>query len=145
MQGLILGGIAAAICWVAWQRHNRLLDEQAEESGVELQPIKPGFDYEAAREQADRMEDNLRQYEQCNRLLDDAVVAIQSGEDMPLELTYFDHVGDKHRAAFTSVPPEIISDFARQLLDVCTVWCSSPLQKELMQERAKNQNRGGTA
>lgn len=129
MQTMILGGIAAVACWVAWRRHNRLIDEQAADSGVELQPIKPGFDYEAAREQADRQVDNLRQYEQCNQLLDDAVVAIQSGEDMPLELTYFDHVGDKHRAAFTSVPPEIVNDFARQLLDVCTVRCSSPLQK----------------
>lgn len=40
---MILGGIAAAICWVAWRRHNRLLDEQAEESGVELQPINPAL------------------------------------------------------------------------------------------------------
>ena len=64
MQGLILGGIAAAICWVAWRRHNRLLDEQAAETGNELKPVPVGFDYEAAREQADRQADNLRQYEQ---------------------------------------------------------------------------------
>ena len=38
MQGLILGGIAAAICWVAWRRHNHLLDKQAAESGRALKP-----------------------------------------------------------------------------------------------------------
>lgn len=124
MQTIVLGGIAAAICWIAWRRHNRLIDEQAAENGVELQLIKPGFDYEAAREQADRMEDNLRQYEQCNRLLDDAVVAIQSGEDIPIEITHFDHRGRKIHTTLTSVPPEIVNDFARRLLDVCAERCS---------------------
>ena len=61
MQTMILGGIAAAICWVAWRRHNRLLDEQAEASGRAFTPVPAGFDYQAAREQTDRMESNLRQ------------------------------------------------------------------------------------
>ena len=125
MQGLILGGVAAAICWVAWRRHNRLLDEQAAETGNELKPVPVGFDYEAAREQADRMESNLQQYEQCNRLLDDAVVAVESGEGMPIEITHFDHCGKRVHTTLTDIPPEIVSDFARQLLDVCVVRCSS--------------------
>lgn len=83
MQGLILGGIAAAICWVAWRRHNRLLD--------------------------------------------DAVVAVESGEGMPIEITHFDHCGKRIHTTLTDIPPEIVNDFARQLLDVCAVRCSSPL------------------
>ena len=93
MQTMILGGIAAVLCWVAWRRHNRLLDEQAEASGRALKPVPVGFDYQAAREQADRMEDNLRQYEQCNQLINDSVVAIQTGESMPIEITHFDNEG----------------------------------------------------
>ena len=125
MQLIILGSISLAICWVAWRRHNRLLDEQAAETGNELKPVPIGFDYEAAREQADRMESNLQQYEQCNRLLDDAVVAVESGEGMPIEITHFDHCGKRVHTTLTDIPPEIVSDFARQLLDVCVVRCSS--------------------
>ena len=69
MQTMILGGIAAVICWVAWQRHNRTLDEQAADSGRTLKPVPAGFDYQAVREQTDRMESNLQQYEQCNQLI----------------------------------------------------------------------------
>ena len=126
MQGLILGGIAAAICWVAWRRHNRLLDEQAAETGNELKPVPVGFDYEAAREQADRQADNLRQYEQCNRLLDDAVVAVESGEGMPIEITHFDNGGKRVHTTLTDIPPEIINDFAHRLMDVCAERCSTP-------------------
>ena len=98
MQTMILGGIAAVICWVAWRRHNRLLDEQAEASGRALTPVPVGFDYQAAREQTDRMESNLQQYEQCNQLINDSVVAIQTGESMPIEITHFDN-----SSAFCSV------------------------------------------
>lgn len=55
MQTMILGGIAAVICWVAWQRHNRTLDEQAADSGRTLKPVPAGFDYQAARKQTDRI------------------------------------------------------------------------------------------
>lgn len=95
MQTMILGGIAAAICWVAWQRHNHLLDKQAADSGRALKPVPAGFDYQAAREEADRMESNLRQYEQCNQLINDSVVAIQTGEGMPIEITHFDNGGKR--------------------------------------------------
>ena len=76
MQTMILGGIAAAICWVAWRRHNHLLDKQAVDSGRELKPVPVGFDYQAAREQTDRMESNLQQYEQCNQLINDSFAAV---------------------------------------------------------------------
>lgn len=125
MQTMILGGIAAAICWVAWRRHNRLLDEQAEASGRALKPVPVGFDYQAAREQTDRMESNLKQYEQCNQLINDSVVAIQTGESMPIEITHFDNGGKRVHTTLTDIPPEIVNDFARQLLDVCAERCSS--------------------
>lgn len=125
MQTMILGGIAAAICWVAWRRHNRLLDEQAEASGRALTPVPAGFDYQAVREQTDRMESNLRQYEQCNQLINDSVVAIQTGESMPIEITHFDNRGRRVHTTLTDIPPEIINDFARRLLDVCAERCSS--------------------
>ena len=125
MQTMILGGIAAAICWVAWRRHNRLLDEQAEASGRALTPVPAGFDYQAVREQTDRMESNLRQYEQCNQLINDSVVAIQTGESMPIEITHFDNRGRRVHTTLTDIPPEIVNDFARRLLDVCAERCSS--------------------
>lgn len=125
MQTMILGGIAAAICWVAWRRHNRLLDEQAEASGRVLKPVPVGFDYQAAREQTDRMESNLKQYEQCNQLINDSVVAIQTGESMPIEITHFDNRGRRVHATLTDIPPEIVNGFARRLLDVCAERCSS--------------------
>lgn len=126
MQGLILGGIAAAICWVAWQRHNHLLDKQAADSGRALKPVPVGFDYQAAREQTDRMESNLKQYEQCNQLINDSVVAIQAGESMPIEITHFDNGGKRVHTTLTDIPPEIINDFAHRLLDVCAERCSTP-------------------
>ena len=125
MQTMILGGIAAAICWVAWRRHNRLLDEQAEASGRALTPVPAGFDYQAVREQTDRMESNLQQYEQCNQLINDSVVAIQTGESMPIEITHFDNRGRRVHTTLTDIPPEIVNDFARRLLDVCAERCSS--------------------
>ena len=125
MQTMILGGIAAAICWVAWRRHNRLLDEQAEASGRALTPVPVGFDYQAVREQTDRMESNLQQYEQCNQLINDSVVAIQTGESMPIEITHFDNRGRQVHTTLTDIPPEIVNDFARRLLDVCAERCSS--------------------
>lgn len=127
MQTMILGGIAAVACWVAWRRHNYLLDKQAADSGRALKPVPVGFDYQAAREQADRMESNLQQYEQCNQLINDSVVAIQTGESMPIEITHFDNRGRRVHTTLTDIPPEIVNDFARQLLDVCTARCSSPL------------------
>lgn len=125
MQTMILGGIAAAICWVAWRRHNRLLDKQAVESGRALKPVPVGFDYQAAREEADRMESNLQQYEQCNQLINDSVVAIQTGESMPIEITHFDNRGWRVHTTLTDIPPEIVNDFARQLLGVCAERCSN--------------------
>ena len=125
MQTMILGGIAAAICWVAWRRHNRLLDEQAEASGRALTPVPVGFDYQAAREQTDRMESNLRQYEQCNQLINDSVVAIQTGESIPIEITHFDNRGRRVHTTLTDIPPEIVNDFAHRLLDVCAERCSN--------------------
>ena len=125
MQTMILGGIAAAICWVAWRRHNRLLDEQAEASGRALTPVPAGFDYQAVREQTDRMESNLRQYEQCNQLINDSVVAIQTGESMPIEITHFDNRGRRVDTTLTDIPPEIVNDFAHRLLDVCAERCSN--------------------
>lgn len=119
MQTMILGGIAAAICWVAWRRHNYLLDKQAADSGRALKPVPVGFDYQAAREQADRMESNLKQYEQCNQLINDSVVAIQTGEGMPIEITHFDNGGKRVHTTLTDIPPEIVNDFAHQLMDVC--------------------------
>lgn len=123
MQGMILGGIAAAICWIAWRRHNRLLDEQAED--FDSESTSSGFDYQKAREQADRMEDSLRQYEQCNQLINDSIVAIQSGESMPIEITHFDNRGKRIHTTLTDISPEIVNDFAHRLLDVCTERCSS--------------------
>lgn len=128
MQTMILGGIAAAICWVAWRRHNRLLDEQAEASGRVLTHVPVGFDYQAAREQTDRMESNLRQYEQCNQLINDSVVAIKTGDGMPIEITHFDNGGKRVHTTLTDIPPEIINDFARRLLDVCAERCSNTPQ-----------------
>ena len=125
MQAMILGGIAAVVCWVAWKRHNRTLDEQAADSGRELKPVPTGFDYQAAREQTDRMESNLRQYEQCNQLINDSVVAIKTGESMPIEITHFDNRGRRVHTTLTDIPPEIVNDFARRLLDVCAERCSS--------------------
>lgn len=127
MQTMILGGIAAVACWVAWRRHNYLLDKQAADSGRALKPVPVGFDYQAAREQTDRMESNLKQYEQCNQLINDSVVAIQTGESMPIEITHFDNGGKRVHTTLTDIPPEIVNNFARQLLDVCVVRCSTPL------------------
>lgn len=125
MQEIVLGCIAIAGCWIAWRRHNRLIDEQASDSGMELKKVLPGFDYEAAREQTDRMESNLKQYEQCNQLINDSVVAIQTGDGMPIEITHFDNRGRRVHTTLTDIPPEIINDFARRLLDVCAERCSS--------------------
>lgn len=125
MQTMILGGIAAAICWVAWRRHNHLLDKQAADSGRELKPVPTGFDYQAAREQTDRMESNLKQYEQCNQLINDSVVAIKTGEGMPIEITHFDNRGRQVHTTLTDIPPEIVNDFARRLLDVCAERCGN--------------------
>ena len=103
-----------------------MLDEQAEASGRALTPVPVGFDYQAAREQTDRMENNLRQYEQCNQLINDSVVAIQTGEGMPIEITHFDNGGKRVHTTLTDIPPEIINDFAHRLLDVCAERCSTP-------------------
>ena len=125
MQAMILGGIAAVVCWVAWQRHNRTLDEQAADSGRVLNPVPAGFDYQAAREQTDRMESNLQQYEQCNQLINDSVVAIQTGESMPIEITHFDNRGRRVHTTLSDIPPEIVNDFAHRLLDVCAERCGN--------------------
>ena len=105
-----------------------MLDEQAEESGRALTPVPAGFDYQAVREQTDRMESNLRQYEQCNQLINDSVVAIKTGEGMPIEITHFDNGGKRVHTTLTDIPPEIINDFARRLLDVCAERCSNTPQ-----------------
>ena len=81
---------------------------QAADSGRALKPVPTGFDYQAAREEADRMESNLQQYEQCNQLINDSIVAIQSGERMPIEITHFDNRGRRVHTTLTDIPPEIV-------------------------------------
>lgn len=71
------------------------------------------------------MESNLRQYEQCNQLINDSVVAIQTGEGMPIEITHFDNGGKRVHTTLTDIPPEIINDFAHRLMDVCAERCST--------------------
>ena len=86
---LLMVGVFAAIVGVgyAYHKHNKTLEEQEQQS-EQPQPLKPvsGFDYTAAKEQNDRQRHLLKQYEQVNRLQDDLIVAIQSGEIMAFEI-----------------------------------------------------------
>ena len=86
---LLMVGVFAAIVGVgyAYHKHNKDLEEQEQQS-EQPQPLKPvsGFDYAYAKEQNDRQRHLLKQYEQVNRLQDDLIVAIQSGERMAFEI-----------------------------------------------------------
>ena len=86
---LLMVGVFAAIVRVgyAYHKHNKDLEEQEQQS-EQPQPLKPVsvFDYTAAKEQNDRQRHLLKQYEQVNRLQDDLIVAIQSGERMAFEI-----------------------------------------------------------
>lgn len=126
---LLMVGVFAAIVGVgyAYHKHNKTLEEQEQQS-EQPQPLKPvsGFDYTAAKEQNDRNRLLLKQYEQVNRLQDDLIVAIQSGETMTIQFSYYDHCGELQSLSM-DVQPEWLQDFTRHALDDLTAKCSTSL------------------
>lgn len=129
---LLMVGVFAAIVGVgyAYHKHNKDLEEQEQQS-EQPQPLKPvsGFDYAAAKEQNDRHRNLLKQYEQVNRLQDDLIVAIQSGETMTIQFSYYDHCGELQSLSM-DVQPVWMQDFTRYALDDLTAKCSTSLNAE---------------
>ena len=128
---LLMVGVFAAIVGVgyAYHKHNKDLEEQ--EQQAEPHPFHPvnGFDYTAAKEQNDRQRHLLKQYEQVNRLQDDLIVAIQSGERMAFQISYYDHCGELQSLSM-DVQPVWMQDFTRYALDDLTEKCSTSLNTE---------------
>lgn len=126
---LLMVGVFAAIVGVgyAYHKHNKDLEEQEQQS-EQPQPLKPvsGFDYTAAKEQNDRQRHLLKQYEQVNRLQDDLIVAIQSGETMTIQFSYYDHCGELQSISMDA-QPVWMQDFTRYALDDLTAKCSTSL------------------
>ena len=129
---LLMVGVFAAIVGVgyAYHKHNKDLEEQEQQS-EQPQPLKPvsGFDYAYAKEQNDRQRHLLKQYEQVNRLQDDLIVAIQSGETMTIQFSYYDHCGELQSLSM-DVQPVWMQDFTRYALDDLTAKCSTSLNAE---------------
>ena len=129
---LLMVGVFAAIVGVgyAYHKHNKDLEEQEQQS-EQPQPLKPvsGFDYAAAKEQNDRQRHLLKQYEQVNRLQDDLIVAIKSGERMAFQISYYDRCGELQSLSM-DVQPEWLQDFTRHALDDLTAKCSTSLNAE---------------
>lgn len=127
---LLMGGIFAVIAGVgyAYHKHNKNLEKQEQQSEQESKQFKPvsGFDYTAAKEQNDRQRHLLKQYEQLNRLQDDLIVAIKSGETMPIQFSYYNHCGEL-QALSMDVQPEWLQEFTRCALDNLTAKCSTSL------------------
>ena len=126
---LLMVGVFAVIAGVgyAYHKHNKDLEEQEQQS-EQPQPLKPvsGFDYTAAKEQNDRQRHLLKQYEQVNRLQDDLIVAIKSGERMAFQFSYYDHCGELQSLSM-DVQPVWMQDFTRYALDDLTAKCSTSL------------------
>lgn len=129
---LLMVGAFAVIVGVgyAYHKHNKDLEEQEQQS-EQPQPLKPvsGFDYAYAKEQNDRQRHLLKQYEQVNRLQDDLIVAIQSGETMAFQISYYDHCGALQSISM-DVQPVWMQDFTRYALDDLTAKCSTSLNAE---------------
>ena len=129
---LLMVGVFAAIVGVgyAYHKHNKDLEEQEQQS-EQPQPLKPvsGFNYTAAKEQNDRQRHLLKQYEQVNRLQDDLIVAIQSGERMAFQISYYDRCGELQSLSM-DVQPVWMQDFTRYALDDLTAKCSTSLNAE---------------
>lgn len=129
---LLMVGVFAAIVGVgyAYHKHNKTLEEQEQQS-EQPQPLKPvsGFDYTAAKEQNDRNRLLLKQYEQVNRLQDDLIVAIKSGERMAFQISYYDHCGELQSLSM-DVQPVWMQDFTRYALDDLTAKCSTSMNAE---------------
>lgn len=132
---LLMGGIFAVIVGVgyAYHKHNKNLEEQEQqEEDQESESYHchaDGFDYIAAKEQNDRQRHLLKQYEQFNRLEDDLIVAIKSGETLPIQFSYYDHCGELQSLSM-DVQPEWLQEFARLALDDLTANCSTSLNAE---------------
>ena len=128
---LLMVGVFAAIVGVgyAYHKHNKDLEEQEQQS-EQPQPLKPvsGFDYAYAKEQNDRQRHLLKQYEQVNRLQDDLIVAIQSGETMTIQFSYYDHCGELQSLSMDA-QPVWMQDFTRYALDDLTAKCSTSLSE----------------
>ena len=129
---LLMVGVFAVIAGVgyAYHKHNKDLEEQEQQS-EQPQPLKPvsGFDYTAAKEQNDRQRHLLKQYEQVNRLQDDLILAIQSGETMTIQFSYYDHCGELQSLSM-DVQPVWMQDFTRYALDDLTEKCSTSMNTE---------------
>ena len=129
---LLMVGVFAAIVGVgyAYHKHNKDLEEQEQQS-EQPQPFHPvsRFDYTAAKEQNDRQRHLLKQYEQVNRLQDDLIVAIQSGETMAFQISYYDHCGELQSLSM-DVQPVWMQDFTRYALDDLTAKCSTSMNAE---------------
>ena len=126
---LLMVGVFAVIVGVgyAYHKHNKDLEEQEQQS-EQPQPLHPvsEFDYAAAKEQNDRQRHLLKQYEQVNRLQDDLIVAIQSGERMAFQISYYDHCGELQSLSMDA-HPVCMQDFTRYALDDLTAKCSTSL------------------
>ena len=129
---LLMVGVFAAIVAIgyAYYKHNKDLEEQEQKAEQEQHPLKlvSGFDYTAAKEQNDRQRHLLKQYEQVNRLQDDLIVAIQSGETMAIQISYYDHCGELQSLSM-DVQPEWLQGFTRYALDDLTAKCSTSLSE----------------
>lgn len=125
--------IAAAACiaiGVAYYRHNmKLMRQDNTEPEKKSFHTVSGFDYTAAKEQSDRQQRLLRQYEQVNRLQDDLIVARKSGETMTIQLSRYDHCGELQSLSM-DVPPEWLQEFTRLALDDLTEKCSTSLSEK---------------
>lgn len=126
---LLMGVLFVLIAGVgyAFHRHNKALEEQEQQS-EQPQPLNPvsGFDYTAAKEQNDRQRHLLKQYEQVNRLQDDLIVAIKSGERMAFQISYYDRCGELQCVPIDA-QPVWMQDFTRYALDDLTAKCSTSL------------------
>lgn len=129
---LLMVGVFAAIVAIgyAYYKHNKDLEEQEQKAEQEQQPFHPvsGFDYTAAKEQNDRQRHLLKQYEQVNRLQDDLIVAIKSGETMTIQISYYDRCGELQSLSI-DVQPEWLQEFTRYALDDLTAKCSTSLSE----------------
>lgn len=124
MDYIIFFCIIAAL-GTAWYKHNKYLD--AKQAQLEtMDETDTSFDYMAAKEQTERQQKLLDRYEKINQLMDDIIVATDTGEEIPITISWYSHSGESRQVAL-SVEPESLADFAREMQRDCSVACNAAL------------------
>lgn len=117
LQSLLLGGAAAVICYAFW-RHNKKLDEQAEQTGTELKKVPVGFDFDAVRQSVEKQQELIKLYSEINILQDTLIVKEQQEETVPFIFSYADTGGTKH-SIHLDVKPEHLKELTAKVMNDC--------------------------